>query len=93
MAYIAGLDTSSPAGTDSVAVLDTEIQTFKTDVQDSFPNVDGAVTVTDTELNLLAGRSAIGTAAEKDHGNSIGNIPLETSLCCLRSEALPVFLR
>lgn len=55
MAYIGTLNTSIPVGTDLVSTTDDIIRQLKTDLVASFPSVDGAVTASDTELNLLDG--------------------------------------
>lgn len=54
MAYIEGIDTSKPAFNDPAGEGDDQIRTFKGDVKTSFPNINGPVTVTPTQLNYTA---------------------------------------
>ena len=51
MAFIAGIDTAAPAPTDPVSQGDDQIRTLKTDLKDSFPNIDGPVTRTPANMN------------------------------------------
>lgn len=58
--YVADLDTSFPAGTDQVATADNAIRKTRTALVATFPNVDGAVTSTDSDLEHIAGQAATG---------------------------------
>lgn len=53
--YISDLDTSLPAGGDSRAEGDNHIRLIKSALKTTFPNVNGAVTATDEQLNYLVG--------------------------------------
>src|SRR3972149_2851986 len=53
MAYIGSLDVASPADTDNAAQGAGKIRELKTDLESSFPNVSGAVTLTHTQINAL----------------------------------------
>jgi len=55
MAYISGIDPTSPGGQDPIAEGDNQIRDFKQAVKESFPNVAGEVTATEVELNALTG--------------------------------------
>ena len=52
--YISDLDSSNPAAGDNVSQGDDHIRLLKSTIQATFPNVDGAVTPTDTELNTVS---------------------------------------
>lgn len=55
MAYIAGIDTASPGSTAAAGQGDDEIRSLKIDVKASFPQISGAVTADQGELNTLDG--------------------------------------
>ncbi len=57
--HIDDLNTSLPAGTDAKNEGDDHIRGLKTTLDNCFANVTAAVTVTHTELNLLAGLSGV----------------------------------
>lgn len=54
--YISQLNPSYPTGAETKAEGDNQIRMFKGAVQNSFPNVSGAVTVTHAELNSVTSR-------------------------------------
>ena len=53
--FIDDIDPTQPPGTDNFSEGDDHLRNFKKSVQDSFPNISGAVTATHTELNNLDG--------------------------------------
>lgn len=53
--YISSLNTSNPASTDQRSTADDHLRGIKTAVKASFPNVAGAVSATDVELNYCDG--------------------------------------
>src|SRR5690606_23468339 len=54
--YISDLNPSNPVGaTDKVSTLDDHVRLIKSTLQNTFPNIDGAVTATHTELSHLDG--------------------------------------
>lgn len=60
--YINSLNASNPASTDGVAQADDHIRLVKATVKATLPNVTGAITATQAELNLMDGVTA--TTAE-----------------------------
>lgn len=52
--YIDGLDANNPAGTDQIAEGDNHIRLLKSAIKSTFPNLTGAVTVTQEDLNATA---------------------------------------
>lgn len=57
--YISDLDSSLPSGSDSRAEGDNHIRLLKATVKATFPNVNGAVTATDEQLNYLVGVTSL----------------------------------
>ena len=55
VSFIDDLDKANPLASDDKSQGDDHIRNIKTAVQDSFPNIDGAVTSSVAELNLLDG--------------------------------------
>lgn len=55
MAFIAGIQTNTPAANSAAGLGDDEIRTLKGDLKTSFPNVAGEVSATQTELNIMDG--------------------------------------
>ena len=53
--FISDLDSSNPAGTDSRAQGDNHIRNLKSAIQTTFPNIEGAVTATQADINKLDG--------------------------------------
>lgn len=53
--FIDDIDPTQPPGTDNFSEGDDHLRNFKKSVQNSFPNIAGAVTATETELNILDG--------------------------------------
>ena len=60
--YIDSLNASNPAATDGLAQADDHLRLLKSTIKATLPNVTGAVTATQAELNLLDGVTA--TTAE-----------------------------
>ncbi len=54
--YINQLNPANPVGSDPLAQADDHLRLLKTTIKNTFPNIDGAVTVTDDVLNALPGR-------------------------------------
>lgn len=54
--YINQLNTANPVGSDPLAQADDHLRLLKTTIKNTFPNIDGAMTVTDDVLNALPGR-------------------------------------
>lgn len=60
--YISDLNAANPAGTDSKSQGDDHIKLIKSTIKNTFPNINGAVTATDENLNALlsyAGKNKI----------------------------------
>lgn len=62
--YINHFDLANPAGTDNSSTTDDHLRLIKALVQQTFPNLTGAVTTTQGELNTLTGVSATLTSAK-----------------------------
>ena len=60
--YISSLNASNPASTDGLAQADDHIRLLKSTIKSTLPNVTGAITATQLELNLMDGVTA--TTAE-----------------------------
>ena len=56
--YIDSLNASNPVATDGLAQADDHLRLIKSTVKATFPNVAGAITSTQTELNKLDGATA-----------------------------------
>lgn len=56
--YINSLNDGYPTGQTLGSLLDDDLQDLKDAILNTFPNLDGAVTATDTELNYLSGVSS-----------------------------------
>lgn len=67
--YINQLNTANPVGSDPLAQADDHLRLLKTTIKNTFPNIDGAMTVTDDVLNALPGRV---TALEAGGGGGSG---------------------
>lgn len=66
--YIDSLNTANPTSTDNVSEGDNHIRGIKTTLKNSLPNINGAVTATDEELNILDGVTA--TTAQLNYINT-----------------------
>jgi len=60
--YVNSLNASNPASTDGLAQADDHIRLLKSTIKSTLPNVTGAITATQLELNLMDGVTA--TTAE-----------------------------
>lgn len=56
VSYIADLNVTNPPATDPLSQVDEHLRLIKTAVAQSFPNISGAVTATQSVLNGLDGR-------------------------------------
>jgi len=56
--YIDGLVTTNPTGTDNRSQGDDHIRLLKSTIKTTFPNINGAVSATDEELNYTTGVSS-----------------------------------
>lgn len=54
--YINGLNPANPAGSDPLAQADDHFRLIKTTLKNTFPNIDGPVTLTDDQINALETR-------------------------------------
>ena len=92
--FISDLVTTNPTGADDRSTSDDHHRVIKTALQNSFPNINGAVTAslaeinkldglqaTQTELDFLAGRTLAGT------GNVIDNFATGTAMLFQQSTA------
>jgi hypothetical protein len=78
--YISDLVSTNPAGSDAKSTLDDHIRLIKAVILATFPNINGAMTATEEQLNALGagdldnaaliGIKQIGFEAEYDNGNS-----------------------
>ena len=57
--HIDDLVVANPASTDGLAQADDHIRLIKTTLNNTFPNVTGAITASHTELNALDGLSGV----------------------------------
>jgi len=60
--HIDDLNASNPASTDALSAADDHIRLIKSTIKTTFPNINGAVTATPAELNIIDGVTA--TTAE-----------------------------
>ena len=67
--YINSLNAANPTTTDNVSEGDDHIRGVKTTLKNTFPNVTGAVTATQAELNLVDGVTA--TTAELNYVDGV----------------------
>jgi hypothetical protein len=79
--YIDDLNTSLPAAGDSKSEGDDHLRLIKSTIKNTFPNIDAAVTPTDTELNYVAGvTSAIQTQFAYARGLQISSLSADHNL-------------
>jgi hypothetical protein len=77
--YIDGLVTTNPTGTDARSQGDDHIRLLKSSIKNTLPNITGAVTATQAELNLLDGVTA--TTAELNYTDGVtSNIQTQMDL-------------
>jgi hypothetical protein len=55
--YISDLVATNPLGSDLASTIDDHIRLLKSTIKTTFPNINGAVSATDEELSLLAGKT------------------------------------
>lgn len=60
--YISDLVATNPLGSDLVSTIDDHIRLLKSTIKATFPNINGAVTVTDEQLNAVGGSGVTGSA-------------------------------
>lgn len=61
--YISDLVATNPLGSDLASTLDDHIRLLKSTIKNTFPNINGAVTVTDEQLNAVAANIAANPTA------------------------------
>ena len=70
--YINSLNASNPVSTDGLSQADDHLRLIKSTIKSTFANIDGAVTSTEDDLNIVSGASAAGvTAAEFQYLNGV----------------------
>ena len=70
--YINSLNASNPVSTDGLSQADDHLRLIKSTIKSTFPSIDGAVTSTEDDLNIVSGASAAGvTAAEFQYLNGV----------------------
>ena len=80
--YIDGLVSTNPVTTDSLNQVDDHLRLIKSAVKATFPNLTGAVTASQAELNLLAGlTSLVPPGVIVMWSGSVGSIPAGWKLC------------
>lgn len=67
--YINGLVSTNPTGTDVRSQGDDHLRLLKSTIKSTFPNVTGAVTATQDELNIIDGVTA--TTAELNYCDGV----------------------
>lgn len=67
--YIDGLVAANPAGTDSKSQGDDHLRLLKSTIKATFPNITGAVTATQAELNVLDGLTGDGVMVKSGSGS------------------------
>ena len=85
--YIDSLNTSNPTSTDNVSEGDDHIRGIKTTLKNTFPNINGAVSATDEDLNngivktSATGSAPLpaGTTAQRDGSPSAGYLRWNTT--------------
>ena len=70
--YINSLNASNPVSTDGLSQADDHLRLIKSTIKSTFANIDGAVTSTEDDLNIVSGAAAAGvTAAEFQYLNGV----------------------
>jgi hypothetical protein len=75
--YINGLNVANPTGSDPIAQADDHLRLLKTTIKNTFPNIDGPVTLTDDQINALETRV---DALEAGGGGAGGGIQVVATL-------------
>lgn len=78
--FINQLNPANPLGSDPLAQADDHLRLLKTTIKNTFPNIDGAMTVTDDVLNALPGRVTALEAGGGGGGGGSTGIAIVTSL-------------
>ena len=78
--YVADLNPAWPLDSDPAREGAEQIRVVKTATQQSFPNIDGAVTVTDTELNALPGDVAALVSDLSDTDSNVATLQSEMNV-------------
>jgi len=87
--YINGLIAANPVGTDDQSQGDDHIRLIKSAIKNTFPNITGAITPTQIELNVLAGGLAAGEVTNTPAGN-ITATNVQTAINELDAEKLAI---
>lgn len=69
--YIDDLDSANPTATDNVSQGDDHIRLIKSTVKATFPNIAGAMTATEAELNIMDGVTATTTEINNVCDNAV----------------------
>lgn len=70
--YISDLVVTNPLGSDLASTLDDHLRLLKSTIKATFPNINGAVSATDEELSLLAGKTGtVWTSANDGTGSGL----------------------
>lgn len=85
--YISDLVVTNPLGSDLASTIDDHIRLLKSTIKTTFPNINGAVTVTDEQINAVVASGVTGAA------NPTGTIGLTavngSATTYLRSDGAP----
>lgn len=68
--YISDLVATNPLGSDLASTIDDHIRLLKSTIKATFPNINGAVSATDEELSLLAGKTGTVWTSSNDGSGS-----------------------
>lgn len=66
--YISDLVATNPTGSDNASTADDHMRLIKSTIKNTFPNINGAVTATQGNLNVLTGTSTTSTELGYVHG-------------------------
>lgn len=77
--FINGLNPANPAGNDLISAGDDHIRLLKSSIKATFPNLAGAMTATQVELNCCAGVTAP-IQTQLDSKTALGHIHAETDI-------------
>lgn len=70
--YISDLVATNPLGSDLASTIDDHIRLVKSTIKTTFPNINGAISSTDEELSLLAGKTGtVWTSANDGVGSTL----------------------
>jgi microcystin-dependent protein len=87
--YINSLNASNPAATDGLAQADDHLRLIKSTIKSTFANIDGAVTSTEDDLNILSGAAAAGvTSTELQYLDGVTSA-IQTQLTNLSTSLMP----